>query len=281
MNKTSKIAAVTMVRNDDFFLEKWVEYYGRELGKANLYIYFDGKDQKIPDFCHETNSETVEKIGTKVVSAEKGRLKFLSEKATELLKSGYVAVIGVDADEYIVVDPSAGISLSEYILKNNNGKSLSALGLDFGQKLGAETNLTLTFPFLEQRKYAQLGTRYTKPSILYKPSLWGSGFHRIKGENFRIGRNIYLLHFGYSDKKIIEDRFNDNDRISQGWERHIKKRSRTIRLVTEKKAHNFDKIIKIARIMQQISRPPYALNKPGMFGLKIIVEIPKRFRSVL
>ena len=34
-----RIAALTMVRNDDFFLRKWVEYYGSELGKENLYIY--------------------------------------------------------------------------------------------------------------------------------------------------------------------------------------------------------------------------------------------------
>ena len=30
------IAALTMVRNDEFFLRKWVEYYGRELGRENL-----------------------------------------------------------------------------------------------------------------------------------------------------------------------------------------------------------------------------------------------------
>ena len=46
-----KICVLTMVRNDDFILCKWVDYYGRELGKENLYIYFDGEDQIIPDFC--------------------------------------------------------------------------------------------------------------------------------------------------------------------------------------------------------------------------------------
>ena len=96
-----KIAAITMVRNDDFYLKKWVEYYGRELGsKKNLYIYFDGVDQEIGDFCHGTNTFKVPKIGKKVVEAEKGRLQFLSWKAAELLSSGYDLVIGVDADEF-------------------------------------------------------------------------------------------------------------------------------------------------------------------------------------
>ena len=28
-----KVAVLTMVRNDDFYLRKWVEYYGREFGR--------------------------------------------------------------------------------------------------------------------------------------------------------------------------------------------------------------------------------------------------------
>ncbi|MCH5229354.1 MAG: glycosyltransferase family 2 protein [Muribaculaceae bacterium] len=279
--KRKTVAVVTMVRNDDFFLKKWVEYYGRILGKENLYVYFDGIDQQIPDFCDGVNTELVEKIGSHVVAAEKGRLKFLSRKAAELLNNGYKAVIGVDADEYVVVDPRINIPLPEYILKYSYFDSLSALGLDFGQKIGEEGNLTLDKPFLSQRKYAQIGTRYTKPSILYKPAIWGSGFHRVKGQNFRIGKDLYLLHFGYSDKKIIEDRFKDADRVAQGWEKHIRKRSRTIRLVTQLKARSFEKWTRIARSLEEICRPPYAWNKPGLLGMKIIVEIPERFRNIL
>ena len=33
-----RIAVITVVRNDDFYLRKWVEYYGRELGRENLYV---------------------------------------------------------------------------------------------------------------------------------------------------------------------------------------------------------------------------------------------------
>ena len=108
-----RIAALTMVRNDDFYLEKWVDYYGRQLGKENLYIFFDGLDQKIAPFCEGTNASLHEKIGSQVVEAEKGRLAFLSSQAAGLLSRGYDLVIGVDADEFIVVDPKLGMSLPE------------------------------------------------------------------------------------------------------------------------------------------------------------------------
>lgn len=281
MLENKRIAVLTMARNDDFFLRKWVEYYGRELGKENLYIYYDGEDQTIADFCQGTNVNVHPKIGTQVVSAEKGRLKFLSEKAAELFSEGYDVVIGVDADEYIVVDPKLCVSLREYLSAQDIDISLSPLGLDFGQKLGEEGDLSLEDTFLSQRSYAQIGTRYTKPSIIAQPCRWGSGFHRVKGHNFHIAKDLYLMHFGYADKKVLEDRLGDADRIAQGWKKHIYKRSRTIRYATEKKAHNFDRWTSWARICQTWCRPLYALNKPAMFELRIVVKIPNRFAHVL
>ena len=276
-----RIAALTMVRNDDFYLRKWVEYYGRELGKENLWIYFDGTDQTIAPFCEGTNAFLHEKIGNQVVAAEKGRLRFLSERAASLLEQGYDLVIGVDADEFIVVDPKREISLREYLSAQKIGVSLSALGLDFGQKLGEEGDITENEPFLKQRHYAQIGTRYTKPSIVAKPCIWGSGFHRVKGHNFHIAKDLYLMHFGYFDKRRLEERFSDKDRLSQGWGKHMAKRARTIRYATELPARDFDRWTKFARICQSIVRPPYAWNKPAMFELRIVVRIPERFDNII
>lgn len=275
------IAALTMVRNDDFFLRKWVEYYGRELGKENLYIYYDGEDQAVADVCQGTNAFLHPKIGQQVVAAEKGRLKFLSQKAAELFAKGYDIVIGVDADEYIVVDPKLGIGLREFLSRQDIDVSLSPLGLDFGQKLDEEGDLSVEKTFLSQRHYAQIGTRYTKPSIISQPCRWGSGFHRVKGHNFHIASDLYLLHFGYADSKILEGRLGDADRVAQGWKKHIYKRSRTIKYATEKKARDFDKWTRFARICQTWCRPPYALNKPAMFELRLVVKIPERFNDVL
>lgn len=276
-----KIAAITMVRNDDFYLKKWVEYYGGELGRENLYIFFDGLDQTVPSFCEGTHSQLVEKVGTDVVSNDKGRVALMSSKAAELFAEGYELVIGTDCDEFVVVDPRLGKSLQEYLSAASIKYSLSPLGLDFGQKLGEEDAIREDVPFLEQRHYAQLGTRYTKSSVIARPLEWGSGFHRVRGRNFHIAKDLYLLHFGYFDMGRIEERFKDTNRLALGWEKHMRKRSRTIRLVTEKRALNFDAWTRFARICQSIVRPPYAWNKPAMFGLKIIVRIPDRFQKLV
>ena len=276
-----KIAALTMVRNDDFYLRKWVEYYGAQLGREHLYIFFDGTDQPIPSFCEGTHAVAIPKIGTDVVSNDKGRVAVMSDKAAELFAAGYELVIGTDADEFVVVDPRLGQSLPEYLSACRIGVSLSPLGLDFGQKLGEEGDIDASRPFLQQRRYAQIGTRYTKCSILARPCAWGSGFHRVKGHNFHIGKNLYLLHFGYFDMKRLQERFQDADRLSLGWEAHMRKRARTIRYATELPARDFDRWTRFARVCQTLCRPPYALNKPAMFELRIVVRIPDRFSDLV
>lgn len=276
-----KVAALTMVRNDDFYLRKWVEYYGAQLGRENIFVFFDGKDQTIPDFCAGVMTELVDKLGHNVVEHDRLRVAFLSKKAAELFNNGYDLVIGTDADEYIVVDPSLHISLPEYLDGVEVKDSLSPLGLDFGQKMGEEEDIREDLPFLEQRHYAQIGTRYTKASIVSRPLEWGSGFHRVKGHDFHIAKDLYLLHMGYFDMGRIQARFADKSRLEQGWERHLKKRSRTIRLVTKLKARDFDTCTRFARMCQSIVRPPYAWNKPAMFELRIVVRIPERFRKIL
>ena len=149
-----RIAAITMVRNDEFYLRKWVEYYGAQLGRENLYVFFDGTDQVIPSFCEGTHAEALPRIGSDIVSNDKGRVAVISAKAAELFAAGYDLVIGTDADEFLVADPRTGLSLSEYLSRQKIGVTLSGLGLDFGQKLGEEGDITDTEPFLQQRHYA-------------------------------------------------------------------------------------------------------------------------------
>lgn len=276
-----KIAALTMVRNDDFYLRKWVEYYGRELGKENLYIFFDGMDQQVPSFCDGTNTQLCVKNTENIVSADKARVRFLSERACDLFAKGYELVIGTDADEFLVVDPSVGMGLADFLSVQKIRTSISGLGLDFGQKLGEEPDIDPSRPFLQQRHYAQVGTRYTKTSVISEPCLWGSGFHRVKGHNFHICKDLYLMHFGYFDMAKLQSRFSDKDRLATGWSRHMHKRSRTIRYATNLPARDFGKWTAFGRRCQTLVRPPYAWNKPAMFELRIMVKIPERFWNII
>lgn len=274
-----KIAAITMARNDSFFLKKWISYYGRELGRENLYVFLDGLDQEAPEGSEGVSITKVEKIKGKVVALDRARLKFLSDRAAELL-TDYDLIIGCDADEFLVVDPKLEISLRAYLSTLNIQSSASGLGLDIGQNLNEEKPIIENENFLSQRSYAFVSTRYTKPVVIAQPLTWGSGFHRIKGENFHIAEHLYLIHLGGFDDNMLMARFSDKDRIAGGWAKHIEKRRKTIVEVTERKAIDLDKISKKLRFFQTFCRKPYAWNKPSMAWWKVVVKLPERFKTI-
>ena len=271
--KNKRIAAITMARNDEFFLSRWIAYYGKQLGTENLYIILDGTDQKTPLNAGNAHIEKLPHTNMSRAAGDKYRIGKISELAHELLKS-YDIVIGCDTDEFLIVDPNTKKSLAEYLSAIKIKTTVSGLGLDVGQHLKLEQPLDTDMALLEQREYALLSTRYTKPVVINRPVNWGSGFHRIKNHNFHIDPNLYLLHFGAVDMNMLIQKAESR---GPDWVNHLRRRGNgTINTVTKLKPKS-EKYMRRARIMQRIFRPIYALDKPGMLGLKRVVKIPRRF----
>lgn len=273
--KLKKIAAITMARNDNFFLTRWIKYYGNEIGYENLYIYLDGTDQEIPKNAGAAHIQKLPHTDMSRTIGDKYRIGLMNDLSRELLKK-YDIVIGCDCDEFLIVDPKTNQTLAEYLSKIKIKNTVSGLGLDIGQNMNTEHELDINAPLLEQREYALLSTRYTKPVVKNVPLDWGRGFHSINGHNFHIDKNLYLLHFGAVDMKMLERKAAAR---GADWLNHLHRRGNgTITAVSTLPARK-EKWLKIARIIQTYARPIYALDKPGMLGMKRVAKIPSRFKK--
>ena len=273
--KLKKIAAITMARNDEFFLSHWIKYYGDEIGTENLYIYLDGTDQVTPKNAGAAHIKKLPHTDMPRAAGDKYRIGLMNDLARELLKS-YDIVIGCDCDEFLIVDTNTNKTLAEYLSGIKIRNTVSGLGLDVGQNMNCESTLDTSAPILPQREYALLSTRYTKPVVKNAPVDWGSGFHSISGHNFHIDKNLYLLHFGAVDMQMLEQKAAAR---GADWLNHLRRRGNgTINAVTNLPARD-EKWLRRARILQTFARPIYALDKPGMFGLKRVVKIPSRFKK--
>ena len=109
-----KIAAITMARNDMFFLSRWIAYYGEQLGNENLYVLLDGTDQEVPENAENVNVTKLEHVDMSRAAGDKYRIGKLSDLAGQLLEK-YDIVIGCDADEFLVVDPNLNVGLAQYL----------------------------------------------------------------------------------------------------------------------------------------------------------------------
>ncbi len=274
-NTTKKIAAITMARNDDFFLSRWIEYYGKLLGTENLYIYLDGTDQNIPENAGSAHITKLPHADMSRSAGDKYRIDKLSDLASKLLAQ-YDIIIGCDSDEFLMIDPALNQTLPEYLSNKKINTTLSGLGLDIGQHMKYEGALDTSKPFLSQRSFALLSTRYTKPVVINRPIHWGSGFHSIRGHNFHIDPYLYLLHFGAVDMDMLIAKAANR---GPDWVNHLRRRGNgTINDITHRTPRG-EIWLKIARILQTIFRPIYAIDKPGMLGLKRIVKLPGRFQN--
>ena len=270
-----RIAAITMARNDEFFLSRWIKYYGDLFGTENLYIYLDGTDQVIPENAGNAHITKLPHTDMSRSAGDKYRINLMSDLANKLFQE-YDIIIGCDCDEFLILDPNTGMTLPEYLSQKKINTTLSGLGLDVGQHMKTEGPLDLTKSFLSQRHHALLSTRYTKHVVINRPVRWGSGFHSINGHNFHIDPNLYLLHFGAVDMNMLITKAESR---GPDWVNHLRRRGNgTINDVTHRPAHG-ERWLHIARIMQRIFRPIYAWDKPGMMGLNRIVKIPSRFEN--
>ena len=273
---------MTTVRNDNFFLPKWITYHGAEFGFKNLYVILDGHDQDLPTCpgAEDVNFIRLPFVPLKRAAADRRRARIMSAFAQGLFWL-YDTVMAMDVDEFLVVDPETNLSLSEYLHKQSHKPTLSALGLDVGQHLELEEKIDPSRPFLSQRNYAHLSSRYTKPVVTNKPLTWGSGMHRIKGRNYHIDPNLYLFHFGMIDLAKSVGNKSATHLIDSGWSGHLSRRNELFQIITDAKSKEWNKIIPKARSHQQWHRQLLAWNKPALLKDKPVVKIPDRFRRLI
>lgn len=277
-----KIAALTMVRNDNEFLARWVSYYGEQLGRDNIFVYFDGEDQVVPDFCKGIKVKVLPRQEGDVVATDRARARFISSEASRLMKElGYEMALGTDVDEFLIADPLTGKGLRRFLSDLPHRAVWSGLGVDVGQTLGVEQSIDWSIGLFAQRSRGWLYSRYTKATVISAPLTWGSGYHRVKGHDFKIAKDLYLFHLGGIDLDRIKARCADPEGVGEGWSRHLKKRARTITAVSRCKVRPWYPTVERVRMIEQLCRPIFAWNKPTTFGMKFVVEIPERFKNLI
>lgn len=269
-----------MVRNDDFFTPKWIDYYSRQLGAENLFLVLDGLDQPLPSGHEEINVIRETHRSMSRLKGDKFRARLVSGIAKELFND-YDIVIAHDIDEILVCDPNTGQNLASYLSQPFKSATLSALGLDVGQHIDEEQEIEPSRPFLQQRRHAHVSARYTKAVVARLPVRWGSGYHRVKGKNFFIDPNLFLFHFGMVDYKRCKNKISDSELNQRGWTQHFNRRFSLFEIIRQKKPVHGDSFFAAARKRQNLFRPFFSLNKPGMLREKPVVEIPERFREMV
>jgi hypothetical protein len=197
--------ALTHVRQEGFFLEKWIAHYGGIVGRENLFVVIDGDDW-VPE-VDLTGIHTEVLLGAPRQRIRNDRFiaKEMSFRANALRKR-YTHVIRGDVDEYVVVDPAAGLDWSTALEELGEAGYIFAMGVDVVQGPGEDAPLDCSAPILEQRQFGYVSDRYSKPFVISRWNNWAGGAHRLLNRDVRLSRHFFLFHMALADFGIARDR---------------------------------------------------------------------------
>lgn len=191
-----------MVRDDLFFIQKWIEYYGQQLGRSNLYVLVHGNSSKIRQLCDETNFINVPTRDNDTVGKEifnRDRFNLINNLANSLVDY-HEYVIVTDADEFLIPDPDKYDGILDLLRSSKGAVTISGLGLDVCHHQRLQTwNLDLDDHILKQRYTCKVEPLYTKPAITNKKITRARGNHYSNDPALFIHENLYMFHLKYMD----------------------------------------------------------------------------------
>lgn len=210
MADRGNIAMVTMVRDDDFFLERWIKYYGDMFGKGSLYVINHGDQESVRDIASGCNLFPV---------TEGDRLKFTmlcwrtKNGLLKALRSWYDVVIVCDVDEFIVVDPDTGYDLRGWLEANPKKTVRTPLGMELIHYPEKEPDSIMEGPILGPRRFATVNLWYAKPCIVSRDIHLSRGGHYCTYKKLDMPDPLYLFHLKYCDFDLYVDTLNRRQEV--------------------------------------------------------------------
>lgn len=282
-----RIAVLTNVRTDTFFLALWVAHYGNLFGRENLHVMLDGDDWT-PQV--DLTGVTIHVVPD-VPRDRQLRLGFTSRwqsaQATRLLGAGYDLVLRTDIDELIAADPATGMDLPALLATLPAGAAAAALGFDVIQSPD-EAALDPATPFLAQRRNAVLTREFCKLVAVRRPVRWVGGFHRARHVPIDIPVGLLLFHLALADRGLAEDRIQQRktaaEHATQGA--HIRDRLAVFDEIAQTTARDLDDIAAPTRLqlldaLPSRSGPHLGRITDGNVGRGHHVRLPDRLIPLL
>lgn len=204
----SKVAVITTVRDDDFFLTRWVDYYGGFFGRENLYVINHGNQSRVRELAEGCNLFPIPDDNPKNFNPRRWRTQ---NGLLTALRQWFDHVIVTDVDEFVVVDPETGQNLGSWLMSAKTGTVRTAFGLEIVHLRDREAGSVET-SILGPRMHAQLNPWYSKPCIISRPAKLSRGGHYSTYNKLDHPEFLYLFHMKFCDFGLYAetlDRRND------------------------------------------------------------------------
>ena len=228
------MGAMTMVAGDHFFLKRWVDYYGTQLGRENLYILSHGGDPEHKKIAEGCNVIYLPNDPARYCFNQR-RWQMISHITTAFTQY-YNWFLAGDVDEIVAVDPAVHSSLPEYISrfsKTDAPRVITPFAIEMVHNPTLETApLTESENILSKRRIFRLNANYAKPCITNSRVTFAPGGHFANHDKLFLDPHLYLFHLRFIDHDMTAERLTtrraqrtiqsgalgDSERATTGWD---------------------------------------------------------------
>ncbi len=203
-------AALTMVRDDAFFLRAWLRHYGKLLGRENCYVINHGRGTEVAALAEGCNVIGIP--GDPHKSFDMKRWRMLNNFVMAL-RCYYGHVIVGDVDELVVLDPESGMGLLEFLTTVPANRVLTPLGLEVIHRIDAETD-QIGDAILGPRRHVRPAPHYSKPCVVSVGTKIARGGHFTQYPKLHTPEHLYLLHLKFCDFAAYSDAMDRRNAIS-------------------------------------------------------------------
>lgn len=287
--------AMTMVYQDYYFLQRWVDYYGRQFGREHLYVLSHGGDPEHARICEGANVIRLPRDET-MYRMDRRRWAFCNRFSAGLLRY-YNWFIVSDVDEVVIVDPDVAPDLLTYLGRHSDPRtapaSLSPFGIELIHNPEAEPEpLADDQPILSRRRVFRANANYSKPCILRKETNFTVGGHANTHQPRLLDPHLYLVHLRFFDHEMVTKRLSgrkemrqimsgdrDPSKVGHAWGRDLEKFAKLSKGVAVRED------AELAEFRQKMVDGQEHLHngKITFFGggrTKELYRLPERFASV-
>ncbi|WP_417721454.1 glycosyltransferase family 2 protein [Salipiger sp.] len=207
----SVAAAVTMVRDDAFFLAAWLRHYGTLLGRENCYVVNHGRGAAVAAQAEGCNVIGIP--GDPHPNFDMKRWRLLNGIVNGL-RSYYSHVIVGDVDELVALDPAEGGSLLDWLRDQPLRRVLTPVGLEVVHRIDLETE-PADGVILGPRRHVRLAPHYSKPCVISLGTKIARGGHFTQASKLFTPDPLYLFHLKFCDFPNYVATMNQRNRVAE------------------------------------------------------------------
>lgn len=278
------LCALTHVRHEHFFLERWIRHYGAIVGRENLYVVIDGDDWSPRADLAGINVEVLLDAPRRRIKNDRWAASVMTARAN-ILRQEYDYVIRGDVDEYVVIDPASGLDWPQALREVDADGYIFALGVDMVQHRSETTPVSGETPILGARAHGFVADKYTKPFVISRRAHWAGGAHRLLNKPVRMSAHFTLFHMALCDQAQAAQRDADRGGTSQhaSFGNHLAYRNAAFDESSGLKPHDFATASALAHTHFPVeadgtqAKRPRAAKVPEASEKGIYTRVPERF----